>query len=191
MSELILASSSRYRQALLARLGLPFTTAVPDVDESPLADEQPEALAIRLAGAKAEKIAVTQSGALVIGSDQLATFDGRVLGKPGTVAAAIDQLSACSGRDVTFLTSVCLIGPDFRGERLVPTTVQFRNLRTDEIERYIEQDQPLDCAGSFKSEALGISLFKSLSSTDPTALEGLPLIAVCELLREAGLEIPA
>ena len=191
---LILASTSRYRQALLERLGLPFATARPDVDETPRADEPPQAVTVRLARAKAEAVLAGAAGAApvwVIGSDQLAEIDGRPIGKPGTVDNAIAQLAAMSGREVRFLTAVCLAGDDGRRfEALDITTVRFRTLAPAEIARYIEREQPLDCAGSFKSEGLGIALFDAIENRDPTALIGLPLIATARLLREAGFAGP-
>lgn len=191
---LILASTSRYRRALLERLGLPFATARPEVDETPWADESPEAVTVRLARAKAEAVlpdATDSLPAWVIGSDQLAEIDGRPLGKPGTVDNAIAQLTAMSGRQVRFLTAVCVAGTDGRRfEALDVTTVRFRSLAPAEIARYVEREQPLDCAGSFKSEGLGIALFEAIENHDPTALIGLPLIATARLLREAGFAVP-
>jgi septum formation protein len=191
MPTLILASTSVYRRALLERLGLPFATARPDVDETPLAGETPEALAVRLARAKAEAVAAHAGDAWTIGSDQVAELDGRPLGKPGTADRAIAQLQAMSGREVRFLTALCLAGPD--GRRLAAldvTTVRFRTLENDEIARYVERERPLDCAGSFKCEGLGIALFEAIDNRDPTALVGLPLIATARLLREAGFAVP-
>ncbi len=192
MPSLILASTSIYRRALLERLGLPFTVARPETDETPLPDEPPQALAERLALAKAEAVlASAADDTWVIGSDQVAELDGRPLGKPGSHAAAVAQLQSMSGRDVRFLTALCLAGPDGRRlQALDVTTVRFRNLSNDEIERYIAREQPLDCAGSFKSEGLGIALFEEIDNRDPTALIGLPMIAAARLLREAGFVIP-
>ncbi|MFZ5635213.1 MAG: Maf family protein [Pseudomonadota bacterium] len=186
---LVLASTSVYRRALLERLGLPFATARPDVDETPLPGEAPQALAVRLARAKAE--AVVAGDAWALGSDQVAELDGRALGKPGTIERAIGQLTAMSGRDVRFLTAVCLAAADRRRfEHLDITVVRFRMLAADEIARYVERERPLDCAGSFKSEGLGIALFEAIENRDPTALIGLPLIATARLLREAGFVAP-
>jgi septum formation protein len=191
MPTLILASTSAYRRALLERLGLPFSVARPGTDETPLPGEPPQALAERLALAKAE--AVLGSAAddtWVIGSDQVAELDGRPLGKPGSHAAAVAQLQSMSGREVRFLTALCLAGPDGRRlQALDITTVRFRKLCDDEIERYIAREQPLDCAGSFKSEGLGIALFEEIDNRDPTALIGLPMIATARLLREAGFVV--
>jgi septum formation protein len=191
MPDLILASTSIYRRALLERLGLPFDIARPDVDESPRPDEPPQTLAVRLARAKAEAVAATAGPAWVIGSDQVAELDGRALGKPGTTDNAIAQLRSMSGREVRFLTALCLAGPDGRRfEALDVTTVHFRALGDDEIARYVERERPLDCAGSFKSEGLGIALFEAIDNRDPTALIGLPMIATARLLREAGFAVP-
>lgn len=191
MPRLILASTSAYRRALLERLGLPFDTARPDVDETPLADEAPAALAVRLARAKADAVAAGAGDAWTIGSDQVAELDGRPLGKPGTPENAIAQLRAMSGREVRFHTALCLAGPD--GRRLAHldlTVVRFRTLGEDEVARYVERERPLDCAGSFKCEGLGITLFDAIDNRDPTALVGLPLIATARLLREAGFAVP-
>ncbi|HLT45538.1 MAG TPA: nucleoside triphosphate pyrophosphatase [Luteimonas sp.] len=191
MPPLVLASTSRYRAQLLARLGLPFDTARPDVDERPLAHEAPASLALRLAAAKAEAIAATRSDALVLGSDQVASCEGRVLGKPGTRDAAIAQLQLMSGREAVFLTAVALAVPGAPLEQaLDTTTVRFRSFGVDEITRYVDAESPLDCAGSFKSEGLGIVLFEAIDSRDPTALVGLPLIATARLLRAAGVVLP-
>lgn len=192
MPSLILASTSTYRRALLERLGLPFSTARPEVDESPLPGESPQTLAERLASAKAEAVLVRSgSDTWVIGSDQVAELDGRSLGKPGLHAAAVAQLRSMSGREVRFLTALCIAGPDGRRLRALDvTTVRFRVLGDGEIERYVTREQPLDCAGSFKSEGLGIALFEAIDSRDPTALIGLPLIATARLLREAGFVVP-
>lgn len=190
MSSLLLASTSPYRRALLERLALPFRAERPDVDESPLPGEAPRALAQRLAHAKAQAVAEGHPRHWVIGSDQVADLHGRPLGKPGSVAAACAQLSAMSGQAVHFHTALCLTD----GERVLQacdlTTVRFRTLQHAEIVRYIEAEQPLDCAGSFKCEGLGISLFESIENRDPTALVGLPLIALCALLRSAGVAVP-
>ncbi|KRG70850.1 Maf family protein [Pseudoxanthomonas dokdonensis] len=187
---LLLASTSRYRRELLERLRLPFRVARPEVDESPLAGETPAALATRLAQAKAAAIAASQPGHFVIGSDQTAELNGAVIGKPGQREAAVAQLSAMSGQQVVFHTAVCLLHQDQSWAALDTTVVRFRRLTGDEIERYIDAELPLDCAGSFKCEGLGISLFEAIDSHDPTALIGLPLIALCRMLREAGFNVP-
>lgn len=187
---LVLASTSRYRRELLQRLGLPFDCARPDVDETPLDGEPPLALARRLAAAKAAQVAARYPGAWVIGSDQVAGVNGQPLGKPGTVEAACAQLAAMSGRTVHFHTAISLTrdGESFAAIDL--TEVRFRALHRDEIDRYVAAEQPLDCAGSFKCEGLGISLFEAIVTRDPTALIGLPLIALCGLLRQAGFVVP-
>ena len=192
MPSLVLASTSIYRRILLDRFGLPFTVAGPDVDESPRPGEPPQALAERLALAKAEAVlAGVGDDTWVIGSDQIAELDGRPLGKPGNHGAAVAQLRSMSSREVRFLTALCLAGPNGRRlQALDITTVRFRALRIDEIERYVDREQPLDCAGSVKSEGLGIALFDAIENRDPTALIGLPLIAAARLLREAGFQLP-
>ena len=188
---LILASTSSYRRELLGRLRLTFDTVSPDVDETPLPGEAPQALAKRLAAAKAAAIAVKHPDVWVIGSDQVAALGDMILGKPGTRAAALAQLAAISGRSVGFLTAVSLHHSDGRQfDAIDVTTVHFRALREDEIARYVDAEQPLDCAGSFKSEGLGIALFDTIQSQDPTALIGLPLIATARLLRQAGFALP-
>ena len=188
---LILASTSRYRRELLARLRLPFEVASPETDESPLPGETPLALARRLAAAKAAAIAVRAIDAWVIGSDQVAELDGIALGKPGSRDGALRQLESMSGREVVFRTAVSVVNGDgraFQGEDT--TTVRFRALDAQAIARYVDAEQPFDCAGSFKSEGLGIVLFDAIVSQDPTALIGLPLIATARLLRQAGFALP-
>lgn len=187
---LILASTSRYRRELLERLRLTFHVARPEVDETPGSDETPAALAQRLAREKAGAIAVQRPESWVIGSDQCAELAGRPLGKPGTRDAAIAQLRAMSAQAVRFHTAVCLRRGDACLQAMDLTTVHFRSLSDAEIERYVDAEQPLDCAGSFKSEGLGIALFDAIESRDPTALVGLPLIALSGLLRQAGLAVP-
>ncbi|HEY9253377.1 MAG TPA: Maf family nucleotide pyrophosphatase [Stenotrophomonas sp.] len=188
MPRLILASTSAYRRELLARLGLPFEQARPQVDETPWPGEAPAPLALRLAEAKARALA--DEGAWALGSDQVAELDGLPLGKPGTFDAAVAQLSAMSGRSVHFHTAVCLASPTSTHLASDLTVVHFRNLSAAEIERYLHAESPLDCAGSFKCEGLGISLFEAIDSRDPTALVGLPLIATARLLRQAGFAVP-
>lgn len=187
---LVLASTSPYRRELLARLRLPFDTVRPEVDERPLADETPEALALRLAVAKARAVALSRPEACVVGSDQVADFDGRPLGKPGDRATAIAQLVAMSGRSVAFRTAVAVATGDALDSALDTTLVRFRRLAMAEIERYVDLEQPFDCAGSFKCEGLGISLFEAIESRDPTALVGLPLVATARLLRASGFALP-
>jgi septum formation protein len=183
---LILASTSRYRRELLTRLQLPFDVQAPQTDETPLAQEAPAQLAERLALAKAKAVAALHPAAWVIGSDQVADLDGEPIGKPGTHEAAVRQLQAMSGRSVVFQTGLALIAPGFEQVRRVPVTVRVRPLQTPEIEAYLHLEQPYDCAGSAKSEGLGIALLEAIESNDPTALIGLPLIALCTLLRESG-----
>lgn len=188
---LILASTSVYRRELLSRLRLPFDVARPDVDETPHPDEAPDALARRLSRAKAAEVAARHPDAWVIGSDQVAEFDGRPIGKPGDAPTARAQLAAMSGRDVRFQTGLSLVRAGHAPlEALDCTVVRFRALAADEIERYLEAETPYDCAGSFKSEGLGIALFDAIESHDPTALIGLPLIATARLLRQAGFALP-
>jgi septum formation protein len=191
MTRLILASTSPYRRELLARLGLAFDCARPQVDETPLAGETPTGLVLRLAQAKAAAVAGTEPDACVIGSDQAAELDGRPLGKPGGREAAIAQLAAMSGREVAFRTAVAVMRHGTAARIAIDTTlVRFRALAREEIERYVDAEAPFDCAGSFKSEGLGIALFAAIESRDPTALVGLPLIATAQLLRDAGYAIP-
>ena len=189
---LVLASTSTYRRSLLERLHLGFETARPQVEESRQPDEAPEAMVERLAVAKAADVARHYPDALIIGSDQCAAVGHRVLGKPGGHEQALEQLGTLSGQRVVFHTGLCLIdsaaGRQWRG--VVPYTVHFREFETAEIERYLRLEQPYDCAGSFKSEGLGIVLFRRMEGDDPTALIGLPLILLCSWLREAGLALP-
>lgn len=192
MARLILASTSAYRRALLGRLRLAFDVVRPDVDETPLPGESPRESAVRLAQAKACAVAIQQADdAWVLGSDQVAELDGQSLGKPGGRDAAIAQLQAMSGHQVHFHTALCLAHPDGRNLRGIDLTeVHFRTLDDAEIARYVDAEQPYDCAGSFKSEGLGITLFDRIGNRDPTALVGLPLIATCRLLRQAGFTLP-
>jgi septum formation protein len=187
---LILASTSRYRRGLLERLRLPFAVMSPGVDESPLPGEAPAALAIRLALAKAQAVAAQAVDAIVIGSDQVADLDGQAIGKPASHDRAASQLALMSGQRVVFHTAVAVVRRDRGFERalLAPVTVHFRALNAAEIERYLQLDEPYDCAGSARSEALGVALLERIDSDDPTALIGLPLIRTCALLREAGLD---
>jgi septum formation protein len=188
---LVLASGSRYRRDLLTRLGIPFEVRVPEVDETPRTDETPQALATRLAQAKAAAIATQHADAWVIGADQVAVCRGRIVGKPGSAARAVDQLTAASSQTVSFYTAACLTRSGARGwdEHLDETRVLFRALSAAEIAHYVERDRPLDCAGSFRSEGLGITLLERIDSTDPTALIGLPLIWLSGALRRAGFTL--
>ena len=191
-SLLILASGSRYRRELLERLQLPFETLTPDVDESALASEPPRETAIRLARAKADEGGKRFGSAWIIGSDQVADLDGRAIGKPGTLENSRQQLRDVSGHSVLFHTALCVWNArlERRHERLVTIEVAFRRLADAEIDRYLEREPALDCAGSAKSEGLGISLLSRLGGEDPTALVGLPLIALSSILRAEGFELP-
>ena len=188
---LVLGSTSVYRRELLSRLKLPFTVEAPHVDETPLSAEPPRALALRLAEAKARAVAQRHPQAVVIGSDQVADLDGEPLGKPGNHANAVAQLQRMSGREVIFQTAVSVVCRDtgFGQHELAPVRVRFRSLERDEIEAYLRAEQPYDCAGSARSEGLGIALLDAIDSDDPTALVGLPLIRTCRMLRAAGLRI--
>lgn len=186
---LILASTSPYRKALLERLGLTFTVASPAVEESHFPGEAPEAMALRLAGAKAGAVAALNPAALVLGSDQVAALDGEPVGKPGSLERARAQLARASGRAVVFHTAVALARPGGTlSVHVDQTRVRFRTLSAAEIARYVERDRPLDCAGSFRSEGLGIALFEAIECHDPSALIGMPLIWVAAALRAAGLD---
>ncbi len=189
---LVLGSTSPYRRQLLERLRLAFTVFAPDVDETPLPGEAPRDLALRLALAKAHAVAAQHPGAVVIGSDQVADLAGQPLGKPGTHERATAQLRQMSGHSVVFQTAVAVVCPEtgFEQVDLAPVVVRFRELSDAEIERYLRAEQPYDCAGSAKSEGLGISLLDAIDSDDPTALIGLPLIRTCRMLRAAGLVLP-
>lgn len=191
-AQLILASTSRYRKALLEKLGKPFQCEAPEVDESPLPGESAEALVARLAHAKASAVARQHAQGLIIGSDQVCVCDGRILGKPGTVENAVAQLLAAQGKSVTFYTGLCVLdAATGRVEQLVePFRVHFRQLDEAAIRRYVAAEQPLDCAGSFKCEGMGIVLFEQLEGRDPNALIGLPLIGLVELLGRHGLALP-
>ena len=187
---LILGSTSVYRRELLARLRLPFEVHAPHVDETPLPGEAPAALAQRLALAKAHSVARLHPEAVVIGSDQVADLDGQPIGKPGTHERAVAQLRSMSGRSVVFQTAVAVVcaRSAYVGTALAPVKVRFRELSSEEIELYLRAEQPYDCAGSAKSETLGIALLDAIESDDPTALVGLPLIRTCALLRAAGID---
>ena len=189
---LVLGSTSRYRRELLTRLGLPFTTEAPGVDETPQNGESPRDLAVRLALAKARDVARRHPQAIVIGSDQVADLAGQSLGKPGNHERATAQLRAMRGQTVMFQTAVSVVcqATGFEQSDLAAVEVRFRVLEDDEIERYLRAEQPYDCAGSAKSEGLGIALLDAILSDDPTALIGLPLIRTARLLRAAGLRLP-
>ncbi len=188
---LILASGSIYRKQLLERLDIAFSVEAADIDETPLEGEPPEALVSRLAAAKAEAVARQHPEAAVFGLDQVAELDGRALGKPGSEDNARQQLAQLSGRTVWFRSGICLHLPGGKTDvRRSDIRVDFRDLDKAEIQRYVERDRPLDCAGSFRSETLGASLVRAIRSDDPTALMGLPLITVCAMLRSAGWQLP-
>lgn len=193
---LILGSSSIYRKELLSRLKLPFEVAIPDIDETPLTNESPEATALRLAQAKAAAIATINPGALIIGSDQVATLNGEQIGKPGTHANALRQLQKMRGKRVIFHSALCLL--DSREHTAIETAIQienvqtfvtFRNLSDEELDAYLKIEQPYDCAGSARNEALGITLLEKIESVDPTALTGLPLITLTTMLRRVGIPL--
>lgn len=189
---LILASTSAYRRELLARLQVPFEALAPGCDEHRLPDEPAQSLALRLAKLKAETVAARRPGSVVIGSDQVALRGTEILGKPGTVERCTEQLLQSAGHEVVFLTAVHVV--DGRSGRAEPyldrTVVRFRKLGAEEVARYIAADAPLDCAGGFKAESLGIALFDRIESSDPTALTGLPLIWLSAALRRAGIPVP-
>jgi septum formation protein len=186
-----LASTSPFRKQLLERLGIPFATATPDVDESPLPHETATALVQRLSESKAHAVAPDHRG-LIIGSDQVATSGSDILGKPGTHERAVEQLQSLSGKQVTFQTGLCLLNSG-TGEAqvdVIPFIVKFRQLADDQIERYLRLEQPYNCAGSFRSEGLGITLFEYMQGDDPTALIGLPLIRLTWMLAQSGVVLP-
>lgn len=188
---LLLATESQYKIALLKRLNTPFETQPAHIDETPAPHEHPRDLTTRLARQKALSLQATYPSHWILAGDQAAGIDGEMLDKPRTMDRAMDQLRSISGRHIDFYTSIALLGPERTvREHTETVTVSVRTLTPEEIERYVRLDQPLDCAGSFKVEALGISLFSAVNSQDPTALEGLPLITVAHWLRDIGLHIP-
>ncbi len=188
----ILASTSPFRRALLDRLGLPFEVSAPDIEETPRPGEQAAELVARLAEAKARAVAARESQALVIGSDQVAVLDGDILGKPGDHARAVAQLSRASGRTVSFYTGLCLLDSASGRTQVAvePFWVVFRKLDPECIESYLRREQPYNCAGSFKSEGLGITLFRRLRGDDPNSLVGLPLIRLVDMLKQEGVRAP-
>ncbi len=189
--KLILASSSHYRKQQLKSLGLEFSTQSPDVNEARLNNEEPLDLVTRLAHEKALKVQSTHPNSCVIAGDQICTFEGHIYGKPGTFDRAVQQLQTFSNNCVEFFTALSVLSPGGGDQSYVDTTVvTFRVLSNEEIRRYVEIEQPLDCAGAFKVESLGLSLFKSVKSEDPSALIGMPLIKLGELLRKVGYQIP-
>lgn len=189
--KLILGSSSKYRKALLDRLSIPYTVQAPDVDETPLSGEAPQALAQRLALAKARAIAQLHPGSIIIGSDQVADLHGEPLGKPGNHERAVAQLRRMRGQTVIFQTALAVVCEEtgFCQTDLAAVRVRFRDLSDTEIENYLHAEQPYDCAGSAKSEGLGIALLDAIDNDDPTALVGLPLIRTCRMLRAAGIDL--
>lgn len=190
--KIVLASTSRYRAELLARLQIEFETAKPDCDEVPLADEKPAETALRLSIAKAKSIASVYPNTLIIGSDQVAELNGAAIGKPGTRPRARAQLQAMRGKRVIFHTGLAIVDTANSGNtvsRLVPTTVTFRDMHDAEIDAYLDREDALDCAGSAKSEGLGVALIAGITSDDPTALIGLPLIALIDMLQEMDFRV--
>lgn len=189
--KLILASASPYRREMLERLGLPFEVITAEIDESPFEDESPQALVRRLAEAKAAKVAQAHPRATVIGCDQVADCAGRILGKPGNMTNAMAQLQTMQGHSVIFRTGLAVLSPGHAPMvEVIPTHVHFRPLDEITIRRYLERDRPFDCAGAFRSEALGITLTEAITSDDPSALIGLPLIALAGMLRRVGWAVP-
>ncbi len=190
--QLVLSSTSVYRHSILEKLHLPFITAAPNIDETRLPDESADAMVQRLSVQKAQAIVAHHPQALIIGSDQCAVLNGKILGKPGTHEQAVAQLSASSGQTVRFLTGLCLYDARSGDYQLdcIPYEVSFRTLSAAEIEAYLQQEQPYNCAGSFKSEGYGISLFTRMHGDDPNALVGLPLIRLAQMLRQQGFSVP-
>jgi MAF protein len=192
LKPLILASTSPYRRQLLERLKLPFSVASPKIDESPLPGELPRELVLRLSENKARAVALNQHQGLIIGSDQVAVLNGQVLGKPGNRPNAVAQLQKCSANSVVFHTGLCLLDIGNGRVRLddILYEVKFRTLNSEQIERYVDSEQPFDCACSFKAESQGICLFEYMRGDDPTALIGLPLIRLTQMLDAAGIALP-
>lgn len=192
MLPLILASGSPYRRDLLARLGLPFKWAAPDIDETPTPGESAAELTQRLALAKAQALAPAWPDHLIIGSDQVLLLDGIPVSKPGNHPAAVQQLRGCSGKTLRFSTALCLLNTQTGNHQMAvePFDVIFRDLSDEQIDRYLQREQPYDCAGSFKMEGLGITLFHALRGEDPNSLIGLPLIKLCDMLMQEGFSLP-
>jgi MAF protein len=188
----VLGSTSPFRKELLSRLGIPFSTASPNVDETALEGETPQDLVTRLSLAKAQAVAGDHPESLIIGSDQVACNDGKILGKPGNRENALQQLSEASGKRISFYTGLCLLNAESGRSHVIcePFHVHFRTLEPSQIERYLDAEQPYNCAGSFKSEGLGIALFEKMEGDDPNSLIGLPLIRLISMLKEEGIEIP-
>ena len=191
LTPLVLASTSPFRRALLERLGISFTTAAPETDESPRQGETPQQLVVRLAEDKARAVAALHPKALIIGSDQVACLKGRVMGKPGNRERAIEQLSRASGKTVVFYTGLCLLNARTNQARVLcePFRAHFRPLSKSQIASYLDRERPYNCAGSFKSEGLGIALFERLEGDDPSALIGLPLIRLIRMLEAEGVDV--
>jgi len=192
MQQLVLGSTSPFRKALLEKLGIPFCTDTPNINEARQPGESPTDLVLRLAEAKAREVAGRHPAAMIIGSDQVACVDGEILGKPGNRENAIAQLTAVAGKTVTFYTGLCLYNSANEQTQtgVEPFTVHFRNLTPGQIERYVDLEQPFNCAGSFKSEGFGITLFSALEGRDPNSLIGLPLILLVEMLADQGITLP-
>jgi len=190
--QIVLGSTSPFRRNLLNRLGISFTVSAPDIDEQSLPNETPTELVSRLAFEKAEAVGVHHPNALIIGSDQVACINQQILGKPGNRENAIVQLMAASGKRVTFYTGLCLLNTSNGQQQITCETfhVHFRNLGRNQIERYLDQEEPYNCAGSFKSEGLGIALFERLEGDDPNTLIGLPLIRLVSMLQNEGIQVP-
>ncbi len=190
-NSLILASTSKYRKKLLERLNIPFSVIAANIDETNKKNESPKDLVQRLSIEKANAIAKTHPDQWIIGSDQIAQLEGLILGKPGNKQNALEQLKSCSGKQIQFLTGVALVNKVLDRVFYIQSQVdvKFLTLSEQQINNYLEVDEPYDCAGSFKIETMGITLFEWVKSDDPTSLEGLPLIAVCKLLRQAGFEL--
>jgi len=192
MQQLVLGSTSPFRKALLEKLGIPFCTDTPNTNEARQPGESPTDLVLRLAEAKPREVAGRHPAAMIIGSDQVACVDGEILGKPGNRENAIAQLTAAAGKTVTFYTGLCLYNSANEQTQtgVEPFTVHFRNLTPGQIERYVDLEQPFNCAGSFKSEGFGITLFSALEGRDPNSLIGLPLILLVEMLADQGITLP-
>lgn len=188
---LVLASTSPFRRAILEKLAIPFETITPNVDETPMPGESPEQLVARLSELKAKAVADNYADALIIGSDQVAVVDGQIVGKPGTHEKALSQLKRASGKRVSFLTGLCLYNTKSKRAQIevVPFNVIFRQLKDVQIESYLQKEKPYNCAGSFKSEGLGIALFERLEGDDPNTLMGLPLIRLIRMLESEGLPV--
>lgn len=191
MKQIVLGSTSPFRREILGKLGLPFKCAAPDIDESPLNDETPSQLVARLAEHKARAVAPDHPNSLIIGSDQVAVLNGEILGKPGNHSRAAEQLGRLAGKTVTFLTALCLYNSENSQAQteVIPFVVHFRPLTTSQIENYLQKEQPYNCAGSFKSEGLGITLFEKLEGDDPNTLIGLPLIRLTRMLENEGVTV--